>query len=161
MHKVIVNSTPIISLCHIGRLSLLKDLYCEVLIPEAVFLEINAKCDSVAKIELDKSLDWIRVCKIKNEMAKLFFKSQLHDGEVEVMILGKEEEATLLIIDDKNAKKHAKYLKFNVTGTLGVLLKAKKGGYVDMIKPLLDKMVSKGIFVDDKIRAFCLKEAGE
>ena len=77
------------------------------------------------------------------------------------MILGKEEEATLLIIDDKNAKKHAKYLKFNVTGTLGVLLKAKKEGHVDVIKPLLDKMVSKGVFIDAEIQRYCLKEAGE
>jgi predicted nucleic acid-binding protein len=161
MHKVIVNSTPIISLCHIGKLGLLKELYGEVLIPEAVYREISAKHDSIAKAELDNSLDWIRVCKIQNEMARFFFKSQLHDGEVEVMILGKEEKATLLIIDDKNAKNHAKYLKFNVTGTLGVLLKAKREGRIDTIKPLLDKMVSEGIFLDAKAQAYCLKEAGE
>ena len=161
MHKVIVNSTPIISLCHIGKLSLLKKLYDEILIPEAVYREICAKQDSIAKSELNKSLDWIRICKIQNEQAKFFFKSQLHDGEVEVMILGKEEDATLLIIDDKNAKNHAKYLNFNVTGTLGVLLKAKREGHIDVIKPLLAQMVSKGIFLDAKIQAYCLDEAGE
>jgi len=146
MHKVIVNSTPIIALCYIGKLSLLKGLYGEILIPEAVFHEINSKQDSIAKAELNKSLDWIRVCKIKNEMTKLFFKSQLHDGEVEVMILGKEESADLLIIDDKNAKKHAKYLGFNVTGTLGVLLKAKREGRIDAIKPLIHKMIAENIY---------------
>lgn len=140
---------------------MLKDLYGEVLIPDAVYREISAKHDSVAKIELDKSLDWVRICKIQNELARFLFKSQLHDGEVEVMILGKEEDATLLIIDDKNAKNHAKYLKFNVTGTLGILLKAKREGHIDVIKPLLDKMVSEGIFLGAKIRAYCLKEAGE
>jgi len=56
MHKVIVNSTPIISLCLIGKLGLLKDLYGEVLIPDAVYREISAKHDSIAKIELDKSV---------------------------------------------------------------------------------------------------------
>ena len=161
MHKVIVNSTPIISLCHIGMLPLLKELYGEVLISEAVFHEINAKKDSVAKAELDNSLDQIRICKIENEMAKEFFKSQLHDGEVEVMILGKEEDATLLIVDDKNAKKHAKYLGFNVTGTLGVLLKAKREGHIEAIKPLIDKMISKNIYISSKIIALCLKEASE
>ena len=161
MHKVVVNSTPIISLCHIGKLGLLKELYGEVLIPEAVYREISAKHNSIAKAALDTSLDWIRVCKIQNEIARIIFKSQLHDGEVEVMILGKEEDAALLIIDDKNAKNYAKYLKFNVTGTLGVLLKAKRKGLVDCIKPLLDKMVSKGIYLDAEIRTYCLKEAGE
>ena len=161
MHKVIVNSTPIISLCHVRKLHLLKDLYGKIFIPEAVFNEIHAKKDSIAKEELDKSLDWIHVCKIKNEMAKFFYKSQLHDGEVEVMILGKEETAALLILDDKNAKKHAKYLGFNVTGTLGVLLKAKREGYIDVIKPLIDEMLSENIYISAKIISFCLKEARE
>jgi len=161
MHKVVVNSAPIIALCHLGKLSLLQKLYDEIMIPEAVLREINSKCDSAAKSELDKSHSWIRVCKIKNQMAKKIFKSQLHDGEVEVMILGKEENATLLIIDDKNAKKHAKYLGFSVTGTLGVLLRAKEEGYVSYIKPLIENLISCNIYIDAKIIAYCLKIAGE
>jgi len=161
MHKVIVNSTPIIALCHIGKLSLLRDLYGGIYIPEAVYREICCKANSVAKFELDKSLDWIRVCRIQNDMTRFFFKSQLHDGEVEVMILGKEQGAALLVIDDKNAKRHAKHLGFNVTGTLGILLKAKQEGYIYAIKPLIDKMVANGIYINSKIIAFCLNEANE
>jgi len=37
MRKVIVNSTPLISLCKIGLLDLLKKQYGEITIPEAVF----------------------------------------------------------------------------------------------------------------------------
>lgn len=44
--------------------------------------------------------------KIENQMAKSMFKTQLHDGEVEVMILAKEKNADIVIIDDANAKKH-------------------------------------------------------
>jgi len=161
MHKVVVNATPIISLCHIDQLHLLKKLYGEILIPEAVYYEISAKHDSITKEEIDKSLDWVHVCRISNELARDFFKSQLHAGEVEVMILGKEVEATLLIIDDKNAKRHAKYLQFAVTGTLGVLLKAKKEGYIRAVKPLIEKLFFNGIFLDDRIIAFCLEQAGE
>ena len=161
MLKVIVNSTPIISLCLIGKLHFLKDLYGIIMIPEAVFKEISVKPDSVAKNELDKSLDWIEICSIKNEMAKILYKSQLHDGEVEVMILGKETSADLLIIDDKNAKKHAKYLGFNVTGTLGVLIKAKKSGHIQSVKSLIENLISENIYIDSKIIEYCLKEVGE
>lgn len=55
--------------------------------------------------QVDASLDWIYVEKIKIEMAKSMFKTQLHDGEVEVMILAKEKNADTVIIDDANAKK--------------------------------------------------------
>lgn len=76
-------------------------------------------------------------------MAKSMFKTQLHDGEVEVMILAKEKNADLVIIDDANAKKHAKYLKLSVTGTLGVLIRAKRQGYISELKPIIQDMVEK------------------
>ena len=38
MRKVVVNSTPLIILCGIGRLDILKILYQEITIPPAVFL---------------------------------------------------------------------------------------------------------------------------
>lgn len=161
MHNIVVNTTPLISLCHIGELNLLRDLYGTIIIPKAVKDEIYAKIDSITKSQLEIAQDWIKVIEIKNKMAKTFYKSQLHDGEVEVMILGKELNAKLLIIDDKNAKKHAKYLGFNVTGTLGVLLKAKKEGHILHIKPILEELRTKGIFLDNKTIAMCLREAGE
>lgn len=37
MLKVVVNSTPLIVLCNIGMLSLLKEMYGEIIIPEAVY----------------------------------------------------------------------------------------------------------------------------
>lgn len=104
----------------------MKKLYGGIIIPEAVYKELSAKSESVCKKAVDRSLDWIRVDGVKNQMAKSMYKIQLHDGEVEVMILSKEIEADVVIIDDVNAKKHAKYLQLPVTDTLGVLIKAKK-----------------------------------
>ena len=43
MRRVIVNSTPIITLCNIGKLHLLKDLYGQITIPQAVYEEITTK----------------------------------------------------------------------------------------------------------------------
>lgn len=161
MRKVIVNSTPLIALCHVDSLDILKKLYGEITIPQAVYNEISVKKDSVCKYQVDSSLDWIHIENIKNEMAKEMFKTQLHEGEVEVMILAKEKEADVIIIDDKNAKKHAKYLKLPVTGTLGVLIKAKKEGYIDKLKPILDGMLQNNIYLSDSLVRRCLKEVGE
>ena len=46
MPKIVVNSTPLIILCNIGKLSILKDLYGEILIPEAVYNEVTVKSDT-------------------------------------------------------------------------------------------------------------------
>ena len=93
--------------------------------------------------------------------AKRFFKVQLHDGEVEVMILGRELEAELLIIDDYLAREYAKYLGFKVTGTFGLLLKAKEKGIIEYVKPLVDGLVDNGIYIDDKLYQNILGIAGE
>ena len=93
-----------------------------ITIPKAVYEEISAKPDSICKKMVDESLEWIKIQNIQNEMAKLMFKSQLHDGEVEVMILAKEKEADLVIIDDGNARKYAKYLELTLTRTIGVMI---------------------------------------
>lgn len=161
MHKVIVNSTPLIALCHVNQLGLLKDLYEEIMIPTAVYKEISAKKGSVCSVEVEKSLDWIHIEPIKNEMAKAMYKTQLHEGEVEVMILAKESEAELVIIDDLNAKKHAKYLGLSVTGTLGVLIKAKQKGLIPKIKPILTDMLQKNIYIKESLVKMCLKQVGE
>lgn len=42
MRSVIVNSTPLIILCGIGQLGLLRRLYGEIHIPEAVYREVTA-----------------------------------------------------------------------------------------------------------------------
>ncbi len=47
MRKVVVNTTPLIALSHVGQLSVLKDLYGEIIIPEAVYRELSAKAESI------------------------------------------------------------------------------------------------------------------
>lgn len=161
MRKVIVNSTPLIALCHVNQLDILQRLYGEIIIPQAVYKEISAKPDSICKKQVEASLDWIHVESIENELAKTMYKTQLHEGEVEVMILAKETDADIVIIDDANAKKHAKYLGLSVTGTLGVLIKAKNQGLIFELKPILEKMVENNIYLSDKLIRLCLQQVNE
>jgi predicted nucleic acid-binding protein len=43
MHKVVSNTTPIISLLKLSLLDILKQLYTKVIIPNAVYQEIEAE----------------------------------------------------------------------------------------------------------------------
>lgn len=43
MRKVVVNTTPLIALSHVGQLNILKKLYGEVIVPEAVYRELSVK----------------------------------------------------------------------------------------------------------------------
>lgn len=161
MRKVIVNATPLIALCHVKQLSLLRMLYGEIVIPQAVYDEISVKEDSVCKREIERSLDWIKICEVAKDARKSLFKAQLHAGEVEVMMLALEQNADVVVIDDKSAKKFAKQLGLPVTGTLGVLMKAKQCGYIDKLKPILEALLEKNIYISQEVITLCLKQVGE
>lgn len=160
MRKVVVNSTPLIVLCGIGQLSILRELYQEIWIPEAVYREVTAKED-LACAQVKKAEAWIHVESIRDHTEKKMYRAKLHDGEVEVMILAQKQGADLVILDDNAAKKTAKYLGLTVTGTLGVLLKAKRQGIIDGIRPLLSEMRQNGFYVSTDVENMALEQAGE
>ena len=64
MRKVIVNSTPLIILSRINHLSILKELYEEIIIPQAVFNEVTNKEDFVCR-QILKNLNWIKYLNAK------------------------------------------------------------------------------------------------
>lgn len=157
MRKVVANTTPLIALSDIGQLELLKDLYGEIFIPQAVMEEI----ESEPARSMVMNAEWIKKVLIEGADKKNMFKARLHAGEVEAIILAEESKADLIIMDDYAAKKTAKYLGYNVTGTLGVLIKAKAEGYVEKIEPLIKLLIDDGLYIDQKTKELALEKAGE
>ena len=98
---------------------------------------------------------------IKDHSEKKMYKAKLHDGEVEVMILAQEQKADLVILDDNAAKKTAKYLGLPVTGTLGVLIKAKRMGIIESVKPLITELRKNEFYVSGTVERMVLEQAGE
>ncbi len=128
MHKVVVNSTPLIVLCKIGQLDILKKLYHEILIPTAVYREVTAVEDS-ACMQIKAAGEWIHVEQIQEDTDKKMYKAKLHDGEVEVMLLAQEKYADLVIIDDNAAKKNGKISWAYSYWHIGNSYKSKAEGY--------------------------------
>jgi len=160
MRKVIVNSTPIIALCKADLLPLLRELYGEVTIPQAVYDEVTRKNDVVRKLLLESH--WIHTERVKNDAARRMYKAKLHDGEVEVMMLAQEHGADhLVIIDDNAARKTAEYLGLRLTGTVGVLIRAKQLGLVNSVTPTIHKMEESEIYLSDRLKERVRRLAGE
>lgn len=159
MRKVIVNSTPLIVLGNAGLLEILQKLYGRILVPEAVYQEVTAKDDAAGMILLNGA-DWIQVEQVQNQSDARIFSSRLHAGEVEVMLLAREQKADLLIIDDNAAKSTAKYLGMKVTGSLGVLLRAKQMGIIPDINDAMDQIILNGFYVSEELRKHIILLAG-
>lgn len=160
MRDVIVNSTPMIILSKIGMLEVLHKMYGNVIIPQAVFDEVTVKDDSAC--QSIKAMDWINVRRIASADDRKMYKAKLHSGEVEVMILAQEiGDDVLTVIDDNAARKTARYLGIKVTGTVGVLMKARKLGYIDSVKKCITMMRRAGFYVGSELENMALDIVGE
>jgi hypothetical protein len=156
--KVVSNTTPIISLASIGRLDILRMLFGEIIIPQAVYQEIKAK-PSYAYWEIEAS--YIKVQSIQGQLLQNKLLISLDLGETETIILAQEIRADFVLIDENLAYKVAQQAGLNVVRTLSILLRAKQKGIVKQIKPLLDGLVANGRWYSLSVYESALKQAGE
>ncbi len=159
MPKVVCDTTPIISLLKISQLDLLQKLYGEILIPRAVFEEVEAGKEKNYYSDLSK-LSWITVVDIANEGAVKSFLD-LDAGEAESILLATELQADLILLDEKLGRFHAKRLGLKVTGTIGVLVKAKSEGLIPGIKQLLSELQERGVWIGENLKDEIIKQVGE
>lgn len=141
MFDVIFDTSPIQYLHQLELLSIIPKLANRVFVPSAVVEEL--KIGHSLGIDLPRldELDWIIVRRPVSELA-ISLVTNLGPGETEVLMLALEMEKAVVVIDDALAREMAETLDLRLTGTLGLLLDAKKAGLVPALRPLLDKLQS-------------------
>lgn len=161
MHEtVIVNTSPLFYLHKLGCIYIFEKLYRNIVIPQAVVNELKEGKTVGEDVPAIEDYSWITV---KNVIVPAFIKiiPDLGNGEAEVLALGCQENKPLLVIDDALARRIAKLQEFKLTGTAGVLVKAKKTGHITQIKPLMDKLKEVGFYLKDELILEILKNASE
>lgn len=159
MPKVVSNTTPIISLLKLNLLDILPQLYDKVYIPLAVFNEIEAGKAKGFYKDLSE-VDWVKVTEIQDKQAVKYF-IDLDSGEAEAIVLATELNADLILLDEKLGRIHAKHADLKVTGTIGILIKAKTVGLIGEIKPLLNELTEKDVWIDERLKKVILERVGE
>jgi uncharacterized protein len=153
MPEVFANTTPLQYLRRLGRLEWLRDFYGSMVVPEAVAAELDANVPDV------RALPWIAVCTAPAEDA--VFPGDIHRGEAEVLALARRSSDALVIIDGGPARSHARELGLRITGTLGVLLRAKREGLIPAVAPLLQRLGEEGFRIAPATLSEVLRLAGE
>ncbi len=157
----ISNSSPLIAYIKKNELSLLKKLFKEIIIPEAVFEELIAKAkkqeEQVKLLTEAIKEGLIIVKKLKNfKITDL----DLGKGEKEAINLCFEIENPLLLIDEKKGSSIARVFKIQTLGTLGILLLSKKRG-IKTRRDLLDNLdilIKKNFYLSSEVITMFLKE---
>lgn len=137
---IVSNASPLINLARISKLDLLRELYGERVIPQAVWQEVVLDGAEQPGAEQVKTSDWIKVRPIKDERLAQALRQELDAGEAEAIVLAIETEAELLLMDEHLGRETARHLGVRYTGLIGVLRQAKHKRLIAAIKPQLDAL---------------------
>jgi len=142
---IVGDSSALIALAVVDQLGLLEKLYDILYVPQAVYNEVI----QIDRPQSDKLKNFLhhKVQVVHLNITKL----GLGLGELEAITLYKELDADILLIDDNRAKKYALINNVNVIGSLGILIKAKEKGYIDLVKPLLETMKQSEIYLSNNL----------
>lgn len=105
--------------------------------------------------------DWLEVKLVKDISKQKWLEVHIDKGEASVIALALETPNSLIILDDWKARTIAEELKIKVTGTIGVIIKAKNIGLIDSVKPYLDKIKETDFRISDELIKTALAAANE
>lgn len=156
---VISNTTPLMYLHKIGHLNLLQRLYGKILVTRQVVEELD-EGKSAGAPDL-QSQPWIEVRNVRLPEA-LRLVPDLGGGEASAIALALEfGRNSLVILDDSLGRRIAALQDISITGTAGVLLRARKEGLILEVRSIIDALVDAGFYLRPQHRKDILRMAGE
>lgn len=151
MPKTIISDTScFIILSNIGELELLRKVYGQIITTIEIATEFGEMLP-----------EWIEIQNAKDKYSQQLLEMQIDKGESSAIALALENNDCTIILDDYKARKVAEKLGLNITGTIGVIVKAKIKGIIPSIKPLLKKIKQTDFRLSSEIKLLALSEAGE
>ena len=160
MPEVVCDTSPLQYLYQLDLLDLLPALVSRVVVPAAVREELHVGRALGLRVPAVEDLAWVSVRKPVSYQA-IPLVHDLGPGETEVLLLALESPGTVAILDDALARRVAVILEIPHTGTLGILLDAKRAGLIEVISPLLDDLQALRFRMSPSTRAAVLNLAGE
>lgn len=158
---VVADAGPLIALSRTGYFDLLRSLYGELYLPQAVWDEVVWAGNDRPGVEEVSAATWIHVVAVKNVVAVQLLQEQLDLGESEAIVLAIELQADLLLIDEMRGRRVTEARNINHTGTLGTLIMAKKQGKLAVVNPVLDDLQAAGFRMSKKLFETVCVLAGE
>ena len=137
---VVSDASAPINLARIGELDLLRKLYSEIVVPEAVWQEVVVNGAGQPGAEEISTVDWVKRMLVKNRHLVQALRQDLDAGEAEAIALVLEIEADLLLMDERLGRESARHFGLRYIGLIGVLIEAKHKGLISAVKPYLDTL---------------------
>jgi len=156
---IVSNASPLIGIARIDKLDLLRQLYGELVISEAVWHEVVVKGAGQPGAEAIEAASWIRKAQVANLALVQGLSLELDAGEAESIALALEVGAEALLMDERLGRETARHLGLRYVGLIGILLEAKRRGLVDRVEPLLKALRTQaGFRISDELYERVLRD---
>jgi hypothetical protein len=156
---VVSDTSAITNLIQIDHLWLLREVYQNIIIPQAVYDELVSDTKNKLIIE---SLSWIKIKEVKENDITRNLKEVLDPRESEAITLALELDADFIIIDEKKGRKIAEDYGLRKIGLVGILVESKRKGLIKEVRNLLEQLIEKAnFFVSEKLYKDVLYQLNE
>ncbi|WP_295384479.1 DUF3368 domain-containing protein [uncultured Thiodictyon sp.] len=158
---MIVNASPLIFLTRIGGLVWLCDLCTRpVDVPRGVIGEVAAGQDGQSIIDVIAAEG--RVRQVEDMAVPAVIAAwDLGLGETQVLANCLGQSGAVAVLDDAAARQCARSLGIPIVGTLGIVLAAKRMGWIAAARPLVERLLSDGLYLSPSLVIEALAEVGE
>ncbi|MFO7907304.1 MAG: DUF3368 domain-containing protein [Planctomycetota bacterium] len=148
--KVVTDAGPLIYLAVLERFDLLDELFDEVWVPEVVHHEVvrpGRNMPGASETEIAVQTGRFRSAKAENMVAVDALLTELDRGEAEAIVVARESNIGRVLMDDRAARTKATSMGLSVTGTIGVLLLARRTGIPIDLQNALDRLIQHNFWI--------------
>ena len=158
--RVVVNSSPLITLFKSGQAGLLPALFGTIFVPDAVWREVASKVHEDEAAQGLSNAPWaLRLAPLPLDPLVLAWDAG--PGETEVLSYARANPEVRAVVDDDYARRCARSIGVRTLGTCGVLVLAKRRGIITAVEPGLRALTDAGLWLSASLIRAVLNEAGE
>ncbi len=158
---IVMNTSPTLALiAALGDLKILRELYTEVWIPQEVCKEIAAGGPSGFGLVAFNEATWLKK-QTQPVTPNPMLANSLDLGEAAVIQLALDRNIPTVCIDEAVGRRIARLSGLQLTGSIGILLRAKREGHPVTLKDSIQRMLGQGIRLSQAVIDIALKQSGE
>ena len=156
---LVINTGPLIALvAALGDLSILQ-MYDRVRVPREVSQEILVGGPGQFAVAACEAAHWLQKNAAPMDNIAAVLRNALDSGAAAVIQLALNENIQTVCIDEIAGRRVARLHGLAVTGSIGVLLRARRAGYNSSLQDALERMRNSGVWLSDRVSNFALAQA--
>ena len=147
---VVSDTSPLLNLALIDRLDLLQSQFSDVTVPQQVWDELTEGEDGLEALRELRENGFLHLVEVERSDLFVELFHELDLGETAAICYAVEENADLVLLDERDGRRVARRHDLNVTGVIGILLRGANTGAVDL-EHELDALREAGFWISDDL----------